>query len=219
MSRMIGNRTYGPSPWYIRGRSFRAGNRRFVWTDAGAGEEEAVAGAMELRDAAQCVVMVVPMYAYLHPLSGGRLLVWQPGPNRGGASGHMAFAVIDVEKLTAPVSLLDVFRIPVDLADGVHHIEVPDWLRVDHELLILVTRDAPRARTVWRIAPMGKELEVIPQDWFNDGDFDFGYEWITRIGRDSKNRLVGDGIRIGPFRLDESGRNLDCWLDETAVPE
>ena len=44
---------------------------------------------------------------------------------------------------------------------------------------------------------------------FNRGDFDFGYQWITRVARDPKSRhIVGDGIRITPFRLDASGRKL-----------
>ena len=56
-------------------------------------------------------------------------------------------------------------------------------------------------------------VEVIPQDWFNNGQYDFGYQWITRVGRDSKTkRIFGEGIRLGFFRLDETGRNIEKWL-------
>lgn len=48
-----------------------------------------------------------------------------------------------------------------------------------------------------------------PQDWFNKGSLDFGYQWISRVWRDEKGRLCGEGVRIGEFRLDSTGRHLD----------
>lgn len=48
-----------------------------------------------------------------------------------------------------------------------------------------------------------------PQDWFNKGDADFGYQWITRAIRNPKTNLIeGQGIRISDFVLDETGRQL-----------
>ena len=60
------------------------------------------------------------------------------------------------------------------------------------------------------LRPRANEYDVIPQDWWNESDADFGYQWITRVGRDPKSgRLVGDGIRIEPFKLDASGRRRE----------
>ncbi|MBI5301277.1 MAG: hypothetical protein HY868_04000 [Chloroflexi bacterium] len=52
-------------------------------------------------------------------------------------------------------------------------------------------------------------VEVYPQDWFNKGDYDFGYQWITRVARDEDGKIIGDGIRLDRFRLDASGRNIE----------
>lgn len=57
------------------------------------------------------------------------------------------------------------------------------------------------------------QLEVIPQDWFNGGGYDYGYQWITRVDREpATGRIVGEAIRLGRFRLDPSGRQIDKWL-------
>ncbi len=48
-----------------------------------------------------------------------------------------------------------------------------------------------------------------PQDWFNKGSLDFGYQWISRVWRDDKRRICGEGVRIGEFRLDPTERHLD----------
>lgn len=53
-------------------------------------------------------------------------------------------------------------------------------------------------------------VRIHPQDWFNlDTTTDFGYQWITRAVRDKNTgRIVGQGIRIADFRLDNSNRQL-----------
>ena len=53
------------------------------------------------------------------------------------------------------------------------------------------------------------EVEVLPQKWFTGDAFDLGYQWITRVVRDSRTgRLVGDGIRISDFVLAADGMTL-----------
>lgn len=60
------------------------------------------------------------------------------------------------------------------------------------------------------------QVEVIPQDWFNNGDYDFLYQWIARVARDPKTgRLLGEGVRLRAFRLGESGREVEEWLDRS----
>ncbi len=64
------------------------------------------------------------------------------------------------------------------------------------------------------IKPKDNWVFIYPQDWFNqDGKVDFGYQWITRAVRNkSNNNILGQGIRIDKFELDETGRQRKHWL-------
>ncbi len=83
------------------------------------------------------------------------------------------------------------------------------------ELLILCHSSAIAAPTWERnnlallvATPQQQSYQLYPQDWFNNGGFDYGYEWVTRVARDAKTgRIHGEGIRIRPFILDASLRN------------
>jgi hypothetical protein len=58
-------------------------------------------------------------------------------------------------------------------------------------------------------------VEVLPQKWFTAAQYDLGYQWITRAARDPEShRIVGDGIRIGSFLLEEDGCRLERWLQK-----
>lgn len=58
---------------------------------------------------------------------------------------------------------------------------------------------------------------VAPQDWFNQGPYDFGYQWITRMARlPDVGEIVGEGIRLGVFRLDSPCRQIaECLVTDT----
>ena len=63
------------------------------------------------------------------------------------------------------------------------------------------------------LRPKSQEIEVICVDWFNTEEWDMDYQWISRIARDPKTQnFVGEGIRIGVFLLDETGKKLDKWI-------
>jgi hypothetical protein len=52
-------------------------------------------------------------------------------------------------------------------------------------------------------------VHVLPRYWLVEGPFDLGYQWITGVTRDpSTGRIVGEGIRLSVFELDESGTRL-----------
>jgi hypothetical protein len=62
------------------------------------------------------------------------------------------------------------------------------------------------------LKPRSGKVEVWPLDWWNNGDFDFGYEWITHVARDPATKnIVGAGVRIYPFMMDPRGQFLG-WL-------
>lgn len=59
---------------------------------------------------------------------------------------------------------------------------------------------------IWSIDTKSQTVFVMPQQWWNKSDADFGYQWISRVARDALSGLiVGDGVRIDPFVLDASG--------------
>ncbi len=48
--------------------------------------------------------------------------------------------------------------------------------------------------------------------WWNEGNFDFGYQWITRVAREpATGNLAGDEIRFEPFIMDPE-RELIGWV-------
>jgi hypothetical protein len=66
---------------------------------------------------------------------------------------------------------------------------------------------------IYAIDPVERSIEVFPQDWFNDGTPDYGYQWITCATRDpTTRRLLVSGIRIDNFILDETGRRIELQL-------
>jgi len=68
-------------------------------------------------------------------------------------------------------------------------------------------------RAIFAFGFSENEVEVVPQDWFNNGAYDFGYQWITRVARDPETRrILGEGIRLGFFRLDATFRSVEEWL-------
>jgi len=55
---------------------------------------------------------------------------------------------------------------------------------------------------------------LLQQKWFNAGGYGVGYQWITRVQRGTRSgQIVGEGVRLGAFRLDPSGTQIEEWLD------
>lgn len=115
-------------------------------------------------------------------------------------------------------------EIPIALLEGEHTHEFPAAMVAIPEVFVLVdgnvnlrrpTRNESVDVRLWVLKPAAAKVQVISQDWFNSGNFDFGYQWVTRVARDpSTGRIVGEGVRLGAFVLDESGRHVERWLIE-----
>jgi hypothetical protein len=79
---------------------------------------------------------------------------------------------------------------------------------------LIIKTDATVNRSIYCLRPDKNEVEVLPQDWFNHGEYDFGYQWITKVARDSHSgRIAGTGIRLRSFLLDDSGRRIAAEFD------
>lgn len=232
----------GPSPWYLErpGTEIRRGEKLLRWVSAGSSSGSA--GKSLLVTADGRALAVTDFCCYVRGLPGERILAWySEGEATGRIPPHsMRFRVFDITRLV-PISDLPAacanlgfqsrfyaatgevasIAIPTALEDGVHGVALPQAMRDAGELLVLAESTAPgtpeerddktRLR-LWILEPEGGRLEIIPQDWYNKGAFDFGYQWVTRMARLPNGDIVGEGIRLGAFRLDKTKRRIAEWF-------
>jgi hypothetical protein len=119
-----------------------------------------------------------------------------------------------------------VFEIPTDVDEGTHAIAPPAAFDNLPEVLVLADYGSEKSdhfdkmyRAIFACDFKARQVTVLPQRWFNEGRYDFGYQWITRVQREPvTGRIVGEGIRLGYFRLDASGTQLAAWVDEELRP-
>lgn len=101
--------------------------------------------------------------------------------------------------------------------NGSSRIEVPEKFKTLNEILIISSMrslaDSEAVYTLFALNINNNSIDAYPQKWFTAGKFDIGYQWITRITRDTgTGRFIGDGIRIGQFELCDDGMNLLRWI-------
>ena len=109
------------------------------------------------------------------------------------------------------------FDLETTNVDNEQMAEFPAQLDGIDELLLFCNSSAIGISDGWSKAnlalmmasPRLSSYQLYPQDWFNNGAFDFGYQWATRVTRNAVTRHIhGEGIRIGSFVLDDSLRNI-----------
>ena len=110
------------------------------------------------------------------------------------------------------------------LPEEVHLISPPAEFTSIPELLVLAdygpasdcsNHSNNMCRAIFACDFKSGRVEILPQAWFNEGDYDFGYQWITRVQREPvTGHIVGEGIRLGSFRLDASGTQLKKWISK-----
>lgn len=227
----------GPSPWYSVGFPRIAGPAgvKLRWLEVRAptwatvlvpeGQEEPVYGALGF-------------YCYVWGLAPHRMLVWDhvgeqlsPRAVRISLLDTSLFEPLDTipdlgsesETHVAfeghPVSVIDV---PTTLGTGIHSVVFPEGLRELPEILVLVHASPPDRKpargqswveSLYVLKPSQNALRVLPLDWWNSGDFDFGYEWIAQIAHDPvTDNFVGDGFRILPFLMDRRAKFIG-WFE------
>ena len=224
----------GPSPWYLRtgGPQLRVGLGALAWTSAG--DREPFAGKTLLRAPSGAVLAIVDLYCYVRAFGERRFLVWFLGED-GEEGQTLSFHFYDAERLgpiadvTAACRAMKAsgvrfhatggeicrFAVPTSLPPGVSAMDFPEPVRGIGELLALgpSTSSEGGGLCIFVLRPREGTVEIVPQDWFNRGQFDFGYQWVTRVARDpASGRVVGEGIRLGEFILDASMRQLAGWL-------
>jgi hypothetical protein len=216
----------GPLPWYGRtaGNRLYSGGLEFEWSYS----EEIHQSLLVKRNHGEQFVTDIPvfgvakMYTYVKAISADRFALWWQRKAASGRSevqfrvyNSTALRQIDdwrgglpeaVENLIG-ASEISTFAIPATLDDGLNCVALPRPFSRDSEILVLVNRATVGMDIcIWSIDTKSQTVFVMPQQWWNKSDADFGYQWISRVARDALSGLiVGDGVRIDPFVLDASG--------------
>jgi hypothetical protein len=226
--------TPGPSPWYLHHPAARISTPEGEWhweffDDATLG------GMSRLQSPLGQTVLLVDFQCYVQPLPDARLLVWyEIGSQEAPWNPSINFALISLralEALDASAVARDMrekkqrvwfiggepalYELATTLDPGVHRISSPAQFHDLSETLALAdyghaSKHFDRmCRAIFAFDFSSGQVTVMPQRWFNEGDYDFGYQWIARVQRDPQTgRIFGEGVRIPPFRLDETGANL-----------
>ena len=226
--------TPGPSPWYLRGAPDPVPG--FSWEDPGSGPGRAGRIVLSGPDGP---VFILDFYNYVQPLDESRLLVWyQVQTPVGEPTAPIRMLVLEPAKMpvlegkrkalfeemdTSEAQILfrgapeAEFLLPTNIAAEDLGAEFPAALASLAELLLMChcsAVDGGPAGEGGDLAlliaqPARSTYRLYPQDWFNQGEYDYGYEWVTRVRRDpASGKVQGDGIRLLPFTLDDTLRNL-----------
>jgi hypothetical protein len=226
--------TIGPTPWYWQ--TFPAitsvARQRFDWSHQGEGGPVGYVVTLGLEQEPEKVRLALNSYCRPFFVAPSHLGIWCP---EGRALRLTCFdpdtlTAFDIAEIagwfkqssdriyahTAPVAE---FEVPLDLPAGTHKITVPLEFAGVEELIVptsykAMSSDDP-AFALFVFYPHAGLVEVLPQKWFTAAQYDLGYQWITRAARDPEShRIVGDGIRVGSFLLQEDGCRLERWLQK-----
>jgi hypothetical protein len=187
--------------------------------------------------------LVLPMYIWFRVLDDGWMLLWSrdhPLTQPLAVSAPIVVQLINLDHLRRlpdldqwlaqkPPSVEPYFLITPEFCakaeisaayePGKHALSLrPAFDRAPEFFVITQNPALPKAPgcasfCIYAVDPAAHSIEVLPQDWFNDGTPDYGYQWITCATRDPETRrLIVSGFRIDNFVLDETGRRIEQRL-------
>jgi len=189
---------------------------------------------MTLLVGAEGPVAALGFYNYVMMLDESSLLIWYQNETRIGPTAPVRLLVIqpgqlkslgdDVDSLCEEMrndrvgvmiggnAAAEMSLQTVNAADELVAV-FPEPLRSVEELPILcrssgIREEGPNSALLVA-RPRQSAYRLYPQDWFNAGAFDYGYQWVTRVARNPRTgRVHGEGFRIAPFVLDDSLRQI-----------
>ena len=229
-------RSPGPAPWYLSqpASDLSSQELRLTW------ERDPKAGPSLLKDDRGRIYAAVSIYTYVWRTSPEQFLVWRVDAPKTDTLGGMAcIDLYDIDKLSPLTSLIDPLamkadakyfvatakpraslNLPRNLPVGDTQLSFPLEFHACDQLFVLVSDPGWDKASVhlWIVDPRTAVVKVVPQTWFADGPYDFGYQWITRIAREpASGNIVGDGIRIKGFVLNSDGTKFVRWLDSSTT--
>lgn len=228
----------GPTPWHLpKFPNGKSTYRKSTWKnlELKAGEEFRVGLINERNE----FLVLIGFYWYACALTSDLWLLWRqykPETIPSNEPAEVQFHLLDLQALS-PITDIEAALAASDgrRRAGIYYNEKPlaerDYLAAfpPGTTRISGASEFVEAGNVLVLADIGSsagyEAEVhtaildfdfpnqlvtsYPQDWFNKGSLDFGYQWISQVWRDEEGRLCGEGVRIGEFRLDSTGQHLD----------
>jgi hypothetical protein len=227
-------RAPGPAPWYLGqvGSDLSVPLAKLTW------ERDSRAGPTELIDDKRRVYALASMYSYVRRISSTQFVVWyKSGTPEVGRVTFQLYEVLSLRPMTdkeaslarlkrtpfgAAATLLAEYSIPRNQPIGLQKMQFPPDFTACPELFVLVSNDNTWENVglnLWSIDPSNQQMKVSSQDWFTRGPYDFGYQWVTRVARSPETgNLIGDGIRIGAFVLNEDGSKFLEWVGAEHFP-
>lgn len=224
----------GPSPWALRNRMPVVGKVKYQFQETLPGDGN-LAGMTSLQNSKGETLLVLDFHCYLRILNDGKVLLWRESGEK--SARRIVFDCFKLSTLqpvsdpraiatetrrgklgVAPLKDSERWEVSPYLTDGTHPISVPhDWSCFEETLLLADHADVngydKMARAIFAFNWINRRVEVFPQDWFNTGNYDFGYQWIARVARRSDGSIIGEGIRLGHFELDETNRKVKKWFN------
>lgn len=231
----------GPSPWYLEAPWAQLRTSDGVWT-WGFFDGPILSGLSYLKRPSEDAVLLLDFYCYVLPLSNERILVWHESGRQRNANSpaQIVFRILHLNEL-APLEDLEAaatemraesgrilfhggnptaYEFGSSVSEGTHALAPPAQF-LDLPELLVIGDYGPQSgnnydkmvKAIFAFDFKGRQVSVIPQSWFNQGPYDFGYQWITRVQREvNTGQIVGEGIRLGNFLLDQSGAQVQEWL-------
>src|SRR5262249_39298297 len=222
----------GPSPWGFRNRSISVHGLKYHFRETAPGDSR-LGGFTSVRDSECKSLLILAFYNSWRVLDDGHALVWRESTDRGNRRIIFdSFLLSSLQIVSDPLSLashireqtLGVAPLPssehwefsCQLDAETHLFPLPYNWSCFEETLVLADHAEPKenqaARAIFAFDWNTHRVRVFPQDWFNTGDYDLGYQWITRVWRCSDGGIMGEGIRLGRFELDRTNRYVKTWL-------
>lgn len=222
----------GPTPWYWQTFPPMVGNSRqkFGWRYHGDSGDLPYLVTFEMEREPDkpllalnsgCTPFFVPpanLGIWCHEYRKLRLLAFDPDQLKAFSymdiAGWFKASNERIYSATEPIADLDVSAV---LPPGTHPIDVPAGLHTVDDLLAPVSypakTDEDPAFAIYAFYLQAGLVEVLPQKWYTYKQYEKGRQWIARAVRDPEmHRIVGDGVRIDGFELDETGMNVARWL-------
>lgn len=190
------------------------------------------------------VKMIFDFQYYVQKIDKTKFLVWYEQTDKKIATADLSIhlLIVDILKLQTinqPDEIVTMLNqnnkvgfigevvskltVKTTLDFGAHKLLAPVEFKNLGEILILAKTNAvgqesnywdKMSLSLFILNFKSESLEIIPQDWFNKGSFDFGYQWPTRIKKEeSTGDIYGDGIRIGAFRLSKNKKDIEHWYN------
>ncbi len=236
------NTAIGPSPSGFRDNSLSVGGVTYRFKDTASGTSK-LFGLTSLQDSKGATLIILERFCYAQILVDGTMLLWRESGER--ETRRLIFDKVSlaalrpiVDPLTIAAQMrhekVSISQLPKAerwefspyMKPGVHRISIShDWSRFNETLVLAdhenFSSDGKMARAIFAFSWAKSQVEVFPQDWFNTGNYDFGYQGIAHVVRRNDGSIVGEGIRLGRFELDESNRRVRKWLsqDPSQMPQ